>query len=227
MILSTGSTLQSAHRKIFQMQFQIPIYDYYGLTETTGACILETEDLSRIQEKGIGRPFECIVKICGDGELAIYGENHMLRYLNDPEATAKRLRNGWLLTGDIVRINEHGCVILIGRKDRMMKDKNGELLNPEEIEKWIAKMEDVKDVYVTSYQDDTSVDRMIALIAFKNCEAADRILPWIRTALEEELPAAWIPNRMIAVAEIPRSPAGKISGEKVMQMITEYGSGGV
>lgn len=222
MVLSTGSALQPIHRKIFEKQFQAPVYDYYGLTETTGACILENQDLSGVKEKGLGKPWGCLVKIHEDGELAIYSENLMLRYLNDPSSTGKRIRHGWLMTGDIARINESGCVLLIGRKDRMMKDKNGENFYPEEIETAITSLDGVAEVYVTAFQDDLMVDHIAALIQFQQPEEnEENMLSELRKTLVGKIPSAHVPVLLIAVKQTPKGPGGKISTEAVNQILKE------
>ena len=70
MVLSTGSALHFAHRENFEKHFRIPIYDYYGLTETTGACILQTPHHTGDEEPGIGKPKGCLAKIVNSkGEI--------------------------------------------------------------------------------------------------------------------------------------------------------------
>ncbi len=216
-VLSTGSALHPSHYEIFQKYFGCPVFDYYGLTETTGACILVHEDLDGISEKGIGRPRECLVKMI-DGELAVYGENLMIGYLCDEALTTSRIRNGWFLTGDTARINESGCVVLVGRKDRMMIDKNGENVYPEEIERAIQEIEGVAEAYVTQYQDEMFVDQIAAVVVLEKMGTS---ISHLRKLITEKIPIHHVPHLILLVDELPKSPAGKISSKLIEQLIQE------
>ena len=220
MVLSTGTSLQPAHRNIFETQFQCPVYDYYGLTETSGACILETPDLHDVQQKGIGKPYGCASKICADGELSIYTDNIMLGYINDPEATSQRIRDGWFLTGDVAQISGDGCIQLIGRKDRMLKDKNGEMLYPEQIESLIRSTGKIADVHVTAYRDPHLVEHIAALIQFHDSmDDPGAQLTLLREILIARMPAAQVPSLLVPVKHLPKGAAGKISREDVESIL--------
>ena len=225
MVLSTGSALQSIHREIFEKQFHCPVYDYYGLTETTGACILETKELATVAEKGIGKPWESIVKICADGELAVYSENLMLGYLNDAKATERRIQKGWLMTGDIARVNQDDCIVLIGRKDRRIKDRNGELVYAEQIESILLEMNEVADVYVTTYRGHLSIDHIAALIQLQDSADPEAQFNRMREVLAEKIPAAQIPNLFVPVSRLNRGTAGKISKVQVDSILSQYVTG--
>jgi len=214
-VISTGSALHSSHHENFQKYFSCPVFDYYGLTETTGACILINEDLNGISEKGIGRPQGCLVKIV-DGELAVYSENLMLGYLCDEALTTSRIQNGWFLTGDTARINDSGCVVLVGRKDRMMIDKNGENVYPEEIEKAIQEIHGINEVYVTQYQDEMFVDQIAAFVVLEHKEAD---ISFLRRSITEKIPIHHVPHLFLVVDQLPKTPSGKISAKLIEQMI--------
>jgi acyl-coenzyme A synthetase/AMP-(fatty) acid ligase len=233
MVLSTGSALHFAHRENFEKHFRIPIYDYYGLTETTGACILQTPHHTGEEEPGVGKPKGCLVKIVNSkgetleqgatGELAIYSDNLMQGYLGDEAKTKKRIRNGWFMTGDTARINENGFVILTGRIDRMMIDKNGENVYPEEIEKEICSTEGVTDAYVTQIQDQMQIDQIAALVQFVALnDNSDALVSRLRTSLAERLPMLQIPAIILAVEEIPKGTTGKASTADCRKLIEEY-----
>jgi acyl-coenzyme A synthetase/AMP-(fatty) acid ligase len=224
MVLSTGNSLHPSHRKIFESQFQCPVYDYYGLTETTGACILETPAVHDLAEKGIGKPWGCIVKICDDGELAIYSDNRMLGYVNDEEATKQRIRSGWMMTGDIARVTADGCIQLLGRKDRMIKDKNGEIVYPEQIESFILAAGNVADVHVTTFRGPHPVEQIAALIQFQEDEE-DPDAGWVRLreSLLARMPAAQVPSLFVPVKQLTRGAAGKISREEVEKIFNSMG----
>ena len=233
MVLSTGSALHFANRENFEKHFRIPIYDYYGLTETTGACILQTPHHTGEEEPGVGKPKGCLVKIVNSkggtlepgstGELAIYSDNLMQGYLGEEAKTKKRIRDGWLMTGDTARINDGGFVILTGRLDRMMIDKNGENIYPEEIEKEICATEGVNDAYVTQIQDQMQIDQIAALVQFAALkDRPDALVTRLRNELAAKLPMLQIPSIILAVEEIPKSTTGKASITECKKIIEEY-----
>lgn len=231
MILSTGSTLQPVHRENFGKLFNVPVYDYYGLTETTGACILQTPNCETTEEIGIGKPWGCLLKIVNEegegqasgsaGELAIYSDNLMLGYLGENAMTRRRIRDGWLMTGDIAHINKSGCVVLSGRIDRMMVDKNGENVYPEEIEREICSVEGVTDAYVTQIQDLMTIDQIVALVQFTK-GSDDGLISHLRTSLGAKLPVQQIPSIILAVKEIPQGAAGKASVVDCKRIIEKF-----
>ena len=229
-VLSTGSPLHRTHRETFEKYFNTRVYDYYGLTETSGACILDNEDLNSVEEKGIGRPWGCLVKIIDDegnslagnkvGELAIYGENLMNGYFGEQALTQSRIRNGWFLTGDTARINDSGCVVLVGRKDRMMIDKNGENIYPEEIERALSDVPGVVEAYVTKYQDELMIDQIAALVHLdKSGSNQEVIMSNLKAVLSKRMASYHIPSLILPVEEIPKGSSGKVSSEAVRDVI--------
>ena len=70
----------------------------------------------------------------GDGEILVKGENVMLGYYNNPEATQQVLIDGWFYTGDLGHINSRGEIIITGRKKNLIVLNNGKNVYPEEIE---------------------------------------------------------------------------------------------
>jgi acyl-CoA synthetase (AMP-forming)/AMP-acid ligase II len=111
---------------------------------------------------------------------------------------------------------------LIGRKDRMMKDKQGEMVNPEMIESVISAIHPVSDVYVASYQDDLAVDQIAAMIEIRSASTdVEKLFSNIRTELSKRMPASHVPVFMMVVSEIPRGAGGKISGEAAKSRIIQ------
>jgi acyl-coenzyme A synthetase/AMP-(fatty) acid ligase len=233
MVQTTGSALHFAHRENFEKHFRVPIYEYYALMETTGACILQTPHHTGDEEVGIGKPKGCLVKIVNSkreslpqgstGELAIYGENLMKAYLGEDAKSRKKIKNGWLMTGDRARINEAGFVILSGRIDRIMIDENGENVHPEEIEKEICAAEGVNDAFVTQVQDHKQKELIAALVQFMTLnEKEEALVSKLKSALESRLPSMQIPSIILAVQAIPKSSTGKASAADCKKIIQEY-----
>ncbi|MFE2428947.1 AMP-dependent synthetase/ligase [Streptomyces sp. NPDC059373] len=111
----------------------INVYDGYGLTETT-ACIT-AQPVARARYGTVGRPLPgASVRIARDGEVWVSGETVFAGYLDDPAATDAALRDGWLATGDLGRLDEDGYLIITGRKKDIIITSGGKSVGPQLLE---------------------------------------------------------------------------------------------
>jgi len=116
----------------------IPVANGYGLTEACTA--ITVNDLKPFRADTVGKPLPGIeAKIVnpdgdGIGEVATRSKAVMSHYLDDPETTAEVMADGWLLTGDLGRIDETGHLQLFGRKKNMIVTEGGKNVYPEDIE---------------------------------------------------------------------------------------------
>jgi len=116
----------------------IPVANAYGLTEAGTAVTLN--DFNPFRPDTVGKPLPRIeVRILnfaadGIGEVAVRSKTVMSHYLDDPEMTAETIVDGWLLTGDIGRIDATGHLQLFGRKKNMIVTEEGKNIYPEDIE---------------------------------------------------------------------------------------------
>lgn len=116
----------------------IPVANGYGLTEAGTA--ITVNDLQPFRADTVGKPLPGMeVRIInpasdGIGEVAVRSKTVMKGYLNDPELTAETIVDGWLMTGDLGRFDEHGHLQLSGRKKNMIVTEEGKNIYPEDIE---------------------------------------------------------------------------------------------
>jgi long-chain acyl-CoA synthetase len=114
----------------FEKKFAIKIMEGYGLTEASPVCTFSRLDMThKYGSVGVAVP-GVEVKVVDDdgreaprdtvGELIVRGENVMKGYYGDEDTTASVIRNGWLYTGDLARIDEDGYVFITGLKKRMI-----------------------------------------------------------------------------------------------------------
>jgi len=126
------STLQ------FFYDLGIPVTCGYGLTEACTAVTLN--DLKPFRADTVGKALPgSEMRILspdedGIGEVAVRSRAVMSHYLDDPELTAQTIVDGWLLTGDQGRFEEHGHLQLFGRKKNMIVTEGGKNIYPEDIE---------------------------------------------------------------------------------------------
>ena len=127
----------------FEEKFDIKLVEGYGLTEASPVCTFSRLDMPQ-KPGSIGVAIPGVeAKIVDDdgkeastgevGELIVTGENVMKGYYKDEEATAQVIRNGWLYTSDLAKIDEDGYIFITGRKKRMIIN-SGFNVYPREVE---------------------------------------------------------------------------------------------
>ena len=110
----------------------------YGCTEA--GTVITVNDFRPFRSDTVGKPLPGIeVRIAnpdaqGIGEVAVRGKTVMSHYLDDPEMTAETIVEGWLMTGDLGRLEATGHLQLFGRKKNMIVTEEGKNIYPEDIE---------------------------------------------------------------------------------------------
>jgi long-chain acyl-CoA synthetase len=202
--------------------FGCALFGLYGLTESTGSVIvLEPEDHDREHLlRSAGRPYPWVeLKIVDPasgeplgphavGEVWLRAPNVTPGYFNRPAETAAALTpDGWLRTGDGGFLDDEGYLFLTDRiKDMIVS--GGENVYPVEVEETLAQHADVADVAVIGVPDPHWGEAVKALIVPR---------PGMRTAPEdliafarERLAGYKLPRSVEFVAELPRTPSGKV-----------------
>lgn len=132
-IIISGGAALSADISEFFIGLGLPIFQGYGLTETSPVISVNREADNR--PKGVGTPLPGFtVKIGDHDELLVKGRCVMQGYWNNPEATAETIdSDGWLHTGDRVAL-ENGHIRITGRLKEIMVLSNGEKIAPTDME---------------------------------------------------------------------------------------------
>jgi long-chain acyl-CoA synthetase len=136
-LLVGGAFTEPAMMEFFHA-LGLPIYNGYGCTEACTAITLN--DLKPFRPETVGRPVRGMeIRIVepdadGIGEVAVRSKTVMSHYLDDPEMTAETIVDGWLMTGDLGRIDAVGHLQLFGRKKNMIVTPEGKNIYPEDIE---------------------------------------------------------------------------------------------
>lgn len=145
--LSGGGAPENLEHASYLRSLGIFTMSLYGATETAGMVDYATPGCFRPGSLGKIGPWNQVV-IAPDGEVLVKGKNVMLRYLDDPEATAQALRDGWYHTGDLGRVDEDGFLYIIGRKTNIIILSNGENVSPEAVEQNLEACKEIAEVVV-------------------------------------------------------------------------------
>jgi long-chain acyl-CoA synthetase len=110
----------------------VPLFEGYGMTETTGIISVNTPANDRVGSVGTPLP-DTEVRIADDGEILVRGQHVFEGYWKRPEQTAEGVRDGWLHTGDSGRMDE-GMLTITGRIKDIIITAGGKNIAPAEIE---------------------------------------------------------------------------------------------
>ena len=222
---SASSALAVETQSAFEARFGIPIVETMGLTETA-AQILSNPLPPGIRKIGSpGVAFGCEVEIHDEqgaeaprgeeGEIVVRGPNVMREYLKNPEATAATFRDGWLLTGDLGRMDTDGYVTVTGRLKELIV-KGGENIAPREIDEALYAHPDVVEAAAFARPCKTYGERVEAAVALAD---GSRATPEDILALcVEKVGKFKSPDCVHVMAELPKGPSGKIQRLRLAEM---------
>jgi long-chain acyl-CoA synthetase len=222
--ISGGASLPLKVLDAVQEMFGCPVYEGYGLTETSpvatfnqkswpckpgtvGKAIWGVEvEIARSDVEG-----RIEVLPAGElGEVVIRGHNVMAGYLNRPEATAEVMVDGWFRSGDLGTKDDEGYISIVDRKKDMVL-RGGFNVYPREVEEILLRHPDIAQVAVIGLPDETLGEEVCAVVVPRAEAVADpalagEIVAWSRG----QLAAYKYPRRVEFVDEFPLGPSGKV-----------------
>jgi fatty-acyl-CoA synthase len=207
---------------------QVPIRQGYGMTEV-GPNLTSLHQDDAISKKGsIGRPnFYVQIRITDEqgrdvqqgeaGELLLRGPMVTPGYWRNPEASAKAITDGWLHTGDMVRMDNQGYIYVVDRIKNMYIS-GGENVYPAEIERVLLSHEDVSEAAVIGMPDEQWGETGHAFVVLK--EMADMDAEGLQRYCAEKLARYKIPKKITFVSGLPKNDTGKINRMTLKQIST-------
>ncbi|MGF1714447.1 long-chain fatty acid--CoA ligase [Photobacterium chitinilyticum] len=215
--ISGGASMPVEILKQFEAKLNVPVIEGYGLSESSPVAAFNHLEYER-KPGSIGQPLPGVtmkvvdskgneVPLGKEGELLIRGHNVMKGYYKKPEETAKTIVDGWLHTGDIVRMDEGGYVYVVDRLKEVII-RGGYNIYPRDIEETFMTHSDVHLVAVIGIPHKTYGEEVKAFIVPKEgaTTSSKAFITWGR----ERLADFKYPRQVEIVESLPMTATGKI-----------------
>jgi long-chain acyl-CoA synthetase len=215
--VSGGSAMPVEVMRGFEKAFGCVVLEGYGLSETSP--VASFNHLDREHKPGsIGTPIHGVeMKVVDEddnelppgevGEIVIRGHNVMKGYWNRPDATAEVMRDGWLHTGDMARVDGDGYFFIVDRKKDMII-RGGYNVYPREIEEVLYEHPAVLEAAVIGMPDQAMGEEVAAAVVLGS--DAEASADDIRSFVKERVAAYKYPRHIWFTDELPKGPTGKI-----------------
>ncbi len=226
-VVTGAEKLKNSLAEAFAAKYGITPLEGYGATELSPVAALNLPDvqIGKVRQRGsrpqsVGRPLPGMaVRIVHpetatplapgeEGMILFKGPNVMLGYLGNPQATAEAIRDGWYVTGDIGRLDEHGFVHITGRLARFSKI-GGEMIPHGAVEETILEGLGTAEpvAAVTAAPDERRGERLV-VVHTREVDAQELR----RIIAESPLPNLWKPDRdaYVVVDSLPLLGSGKL-----------------
>ncbi|GAA1565661.1 long-chain fatty acid--CoA ligase [Dactylosporangium maewongense] len=217
--------------------FGCDLHNGFGAgTEAGGQLVLRPEDHRRALAGDewllgtIGRPaFGCDVRLLDPdgaevpdgavGVIASRGDTVMSGYLDRPDLTARAVRDGWFVAGDLAWKDQEGFLHLAGRADEMII-RGGENVYPVEIEDVLGGHAAVAEIAVVGEPDPHWGQVVTAVVALRDGHGTPSAAE-VKEHCRGRLASYKVPQRIVVVANFPRNPAGKIDKLRLRELLAE------
>ena len=198
----------------------------YGLTES--AALVSSIPAGRARSGSVGLPVPgCEVEIrdpdgralpAGEaGEICVRSPGLMLGYWNAPETTAHAVRDGWLYTGDVGRLDEDGYLYIVDRiKDLIIR--GGFNVYPRDVEDALVEHPDVAMAGVVGAPSASHGEEVVAFVSLRAGATLEpeQLIDWSR----ERIGGYKYPRRVNVVDAIPLTPVGKVDRKALRAQLT-------
>ena len=215
--ISGSAPLSESVLNAFSVRFKNAVLtEGYGLSECSPAVAVNR--LDRQKPLSVGLPLESYeIKIVGDdmmelpvgevGEIIIKGDCVMQGYLNRPDSTDETIVNGWLLSGDLGKLDDEGFLYIVDRKKDLIISK-GINIYPREIEEVLALYEGVDAAAVIGVKNELNDEEVMAFIQQKDDVELNELA--VKKYLKSHLANFKVPKHIYFVEELPKNATGKV-----------------
>jgi len=226
--ISGGAPLPVEVLRKFEEKFRRPLIEGYGLSEASPVVSVNPIEGPR-KPGSVGLTVVGVeVKIVdeddkevandADGEILVRGENVMSGYYNQPEETAKTLKDGWLYTGDVGHRDEDGYIFIVERKKDMLIYR-GCNIYPREVEEVLYKHPAIEDTAVVGVPDASRGEMPKAFVILK--EGAHATEKELKKFCMEHLARYKVPRIFSFETELPRTATGKVLKKELRKRVLQ------
>jgi long-chain acyl-CoA synthetase len=227
-LISGGSALSEKTLKTFR-GLGFNLNEGYGLTEASPVLTV-TRPEGKVVSGSVGQPLPGIeIRIHepdrkGVGEVVARGPSIMAGYFENEKATEEALRDGWLHTGDLGRLDEEGNLYIVGRSKEIIVDSNGKNVYPDELEELYAAPGLVKELVVVGLPDGTG-ERVAAVFVADDKSDAEGLVGKIEEHVHEVSSRLPLYKRIkayeIRSEALPRTATRKVKRKEVVSWLQE------
>jgi long-chain acyl-CoA synthetase len=221
---TAGAAMPANIGQKIKQHFGLSAVDFWGMTESSAHVTCQSVDGAR-KTGSVGRVLPgWELKIVDDngrqlplnqpGEIIVRGPI-MKGYYNNPEATAQVVKDGWLYTGDLGKIDEDGEVFLTGRSKDIIIVK-GQNVYPSDIEEVLYTHPKVAEAAVVGIPDEIRGETIKAFISLKEGEVAAE--QEIKRFCLERLANYKVPKEVIFTGSLPKTAAGRIDKQSLIRL---------
>ena len=189
-VLVGGGPLHPAARSAAE-DAGVRMVQSYGMSETCGGCVYDGVPLDGVA-----------VKVDDEGQVLVTGPVLFDGYDGDPQRTAEVLRDGWLLTSDLGRLDDDGRLRILGRIDDVVVS-GGVKVPAQAVEQRLSEHPDVESVAVVGVDDAEWGQRVVA------CVVTSGRVPPLAELRDLVTPRAWAPRQLVVLDAMPLLTNGK------------------
>jgi long-chain acyl-CoA synthetase len=194
----------------------VEIREGYGLTETS--ALVSTNRPGRIRYGSVGEPVPGTEVRIDEGEICVSSDLVMKGYWNAPELTAVTIRDGWLYTGDMGRLDDDGYVTILDRKKDLII-RGGFNVFPRDVEEALVEHPAVATACVVGRADEVHGEEVVAFVTLHAEIAADELVAFGR----KRLGGYKYPREVHVVDTLPLTPVGKVDRKALRELLTVQG----
>jgi long-chain acyl-CoA synthetase len=212
----------------FKAKFSADVYEGYGLSEAAPTVSAHRRG-EAIKPGSVGRAFPGVeirivdetgadLRVGDAGELIVRGENISPGYFKNEEATRAAIRDGWLYTGDIARMDEDGYLFIVDRKKDLII-RGGFNIYPRDIEEILSGHPAVGEAAVIGAPSSQMGEEVVAFVVLK--EGADVQEAELIEYCQAKLAKYKTPRTIMFVEALPRSGVGKVLKKSLRSQVSE------
>ncbi len=194
----------------------VEIREGYGLTETS--ALVSTNRPGGIRYGTVGLPVPGTEVRIDDGEVCVRSELLMKGYWNAPELTAETLRDGWLYTGDMGRLDEDGYLTILDRKKDLIL-RGGFNVFPRDVEEALLEHPAIATACVLGRPDDVQGEEVVAFVSLSEEIAPEELLAFGK----KRLGGYKYPREIHVLEALPLTPVGKLDRNALRERLTLQG----